>query len=157
ELHVMKGDDKEDDRIRSLKFLPLEKKENTKNVDCGFNLCYGSKKGPIRGRFFFIFYSLDLCLEQVLLTLFIFKFLSQVYSLKFFFVCVVFAYSMLKKMYLYKNCFCNFLIYLNLRIVAALPNCVNSFWAAYIKEVQNKWKNDIQKKISSFYYFYPFL
>ncbi|ETO08241.1 WD-40 repeat protein [Reticulomyxa filosa] len=48
ELHVMKGDDKEDDGIRSLKFLPLEKKENAKNVDCGFNLCYGSKKGPIR-------------------------------------------------------------------------------------------------------------
>ncbi|ETN97144.1 WD-40 repeat protein [Reticulomyxa filosa] len=44
ELHMMKGDDKEDNGINCLKFILLKKKENTAY---DLNLCYGSRKGSI--------------------------------------------------------------------------------------------------------------
>ncbi|ETO11021.1 WD-40 repeat protein [Reticulomyxa filosa] len=44
ELHLIKEDDKEDNGIFCLKFLQL--KNNSRS--CYINLCYGSKKGPIR-------------------------------------------------------------------------------------------------------------
>ncbi|ETN97850.1 NACHT and WD40 domain protein, partial [Reticulomyxa filosa] len=48
ELHIIKGDEKEDCRITCLKFVSLKKKDKTKNVKYNLNLCYGSYKGPIR-------------------------------------------------------------------------------------------------------------
>ncbi|ETO34632.1 hypothetical protein RFI_02458 [Reticulomyxa filosa] len=45
QLHVIKGNCKENDGIWCFKFLPAN--NNTKNIDCGFNLCYGSRFGPI--------------------------------------------------------------------------------------------------------------
>ncbi|ETO33725.1 WD-40 repeat protein [Reticulomyxa filosa] len=47
ELYMIKGDDKEDDRILCLKFIELKKKNKTKNVTYDLNLCYGSNKGHI--------------------------------------------------------------------------------------------------------------
>ncbi|ETO12702.1 WD repeat-containing protein, partial [Reticulomyxa filosa] len=46
ELYVIKGS--ENDEIRCLKFIGLEKKDKTKNVTYDMNLCYGSRKGFIR-------------------------------------------------------------------------------------------------------------
>ncbi|ETO02644.1 WD repeat-containing protein [Reticulomyxa filosa] len=46
ELHMIKGDDKEDDKILCLRFLSLRKKQT--DDDDSLNLCYGSGKGPIR-------------------------------------------------------------------------------------------------------------
>ncbi|ETO01836.1 transcriptional regulator, XRE family, partial [Reticulomyxa filosa] len=48
ELHMIKGDDKEDNGIYCLKFIRLKTKENINNVTYDLNLCYGSKKGLIR-------------------------------------------------------------------------------------------------------------
>ncbi|ETO05311.1 cell division control protein Cdc4, partial [Reticulomyxa filosa] len=48
ELYMIKGDNKEDNRIFCLKFIVLKKKEKTKSVAYDLNLCYGSLKGPIR-------------------------------------------------------------------------------------------------------------
>ncbi|ETO09121.1 hypothetical protein RFI_28266, partial [Reticulomyxa filosa] len=48
ELYIIKGDNKEDDGIYCLKFILLKKKDKTKNVAYDLNLCYGSRKGPIR-------------------------------------------------------------------------------------------------------------
>ncbi|ETO11703.1 WD-40 repeat protein [Reticulomyxa filosa] len=45
ELYMIKGNDKEDGGIVCLKFIGLKKKEKTKN---DLNLCYGSRRGPIR-------------------------------------------------------------------------------------------------------------
>ncbi|ETO02039.1 WD repeat-containing protein, partial [Reticulomyxa filosa] len=47
-LYMIKGDNNEDGGILCLKFIELKKKEKTKNVTYDLNLCYGSKKGPIR-------------------------------------------------------------------------------------------------------------
>ncbi|ETO17202.1 WD40 repeat-containing protein, partial [Reticulomyxa filosa] len=46
ELHMIKGDDKEDNGIYCLKFIRLKTKENINNVTYDLNLCYGSKKEP---------------------------------------------------------------------------------------------------------------
>ncbi|ETO05854.1 hypothetical protein RFI_31543 [Reticulomyxa filosa] len=52
EIYVIKGNHKEDNGIRCLKFMSLKKKsknnEKTSNDACGANLCSGSIKGPIR-------------------------------------------------------------------------------------------------------------
>ncbi|ETO36613.1 hypothetical protein RFI_00449 [Reticulomyxa filosa] len=48
ELYMIEGDKKEDNGIYCLKFIALKKKENTKNITCDLNLCYGSWRGPIR-------------------------------------------------------------------------------------------------------------
>ncbi|ETO29898.1 hypothetical protein RFI_07227 [Reticulomyxa filosa] len=47
ELYLIKGENKADDGIFCLKFVPLKKKERNTS-DYGVNLCYGSHKGPIR-------------------------------------------------------------------------------------------------------------
>ncbi|ETO36370.1 WD repeat-containing protein, partial [Reticulomyxa filosa] len=48
ELHIIKGDEKEDNEITCLKFVLLKKKDKTKNVKYDLNLCYGSRNGLIR-------------------------------------------------------------------------------------------------------------
>ncbi|ETN99202.1 hypothetical protein RFI_38279, partial [Reticulomyxa filosa] len=48
ELYMIKGDNKEYNGIYCLKFIALKKKNDTKNVTYGLNLCYGSENGPIR-------------------------------------------------------------------------------------------------------------
>ncbi|ETN97388.1 G-protein beta WD-40 repeats containing protein, partial [Reticulomyxa filosa] len=51
ELHVIKGDEKDDCGILCFKFIELKRKDNdtknTKNGACDLNLCYGSVKGSI--------------------------------------------------------------------------------------------------------------
>ncbi|ETN97342.1 hypothetical protein RFI_40189, partial [Reticulomyxa filosa] len=48
ELYMIKEDDKEDNGITCLKFIGLKKKEKTQNSTYYLNLCYSSRKGPIR-------------------------------------------------------------------------------------------------------------
>ncbi|ETO33010.1 hypothetical protein RFI_04096, partial [Reticulomyxa filosa] len=48
ELYVIKGDDKEDNEIYSLKFISLKKKEKDNGKGNDFNLCFGSRTGHIR-------------------------------------------------------------------------------------------------------------
>ncbi|ETO07034.1 WD-40 repeat protein [Reticulomyxa filosa] len=52
ELYKIKGDEKEDNGIVCLKYIKSKKKEknneNATNATYDLNLCYGSRKGPIR-------------------------------------------------------------------------------------------------------------
>ncbi|ETO35433.1 WD-40 repeat protein [Reticulomyxa filosa] len=48
QLCVIKGDEKENYGIRCLKFIILKKKDETNDATYNLNLCYGSRKGPIR-------------------------------------------------------------------------------------------------------------
>ncbi|ETO31901.1 hypothetical protein RFI_05215, partial [Reticulomyxa filosa] len=51
ELHVIKGNEKEESRVYCLKFVPLKKKghnnEQKLNDYCDICLCYGLHNGPI--------------------------------------------------------------------------------------------------------------